>query len=411
MNCRSIIAATLIAGASLSCGVSVSAAGDTEAARHAVAQARTAGKALAKHEPTKAVAAAEAAVAMSPRTAAYRTLLGQAYLASGRFPSAVAALNDALSLDPSDGAAALHLALAKIGIGDWSGARETLIAHEATIPAGDRGLAFALAGDPVTAVSVLTDAARTPGATAKTRQNLALALGLAGRWQDAKTVAAFDVAPGELDKRLMQWMAFARPSGAADQVAALLGVSPIEDAGQPARLALNAGATAVAAVAEPAPVAVAAPVEPVAVAPVKVAAIVFAPRQEVVQPLPMTVASRPVVAAVKRDYVVKVSRPAAATSGSWFVQLGAYDSVATAQAAWTRMSRRHRVLSAQRPQGMSVSTRGGSLYRLSVGGFARTEANAVCRSVQQDGGRCYVRTFGGDALAAWLRSGVQVAAR
>ena len=50
--------------------------------------------------------------------------------------------------------------------------------------------------------------------TPRPAQNLALSLALAGRWQEAKTVVAVDVAPDEVDERIMQWAAFARPQSA-----------------------------------------------------------------------------------------------------------------------------------------------------------------------------------------------------
>ncbi|MFX6040683.1 hypothetical protein ABTE96_22175, partial [Acinetobacter baumannii] len=81
---------------------------------------------------------------------------------------------------PDDGRAALSLALAQIATGNWEGARATITAHANHIAPADRGLAIALAGDPAGAVDILTAAARAPEADAKTRQNLALALALAG---------------------------------------------------------------------------------------------------------------------------------------------------------------------------------------------------------------------------------------
>ncbi|MBX4390432.1 hypothetical protein K4H03_30580, partial [Mycobacterium tuberculosis] len=76
--------------------------------------------------------------------------------------------------------------------GQWDVARQTLATHSATIPASDRGLAMALAGDPAGAVALLMDISRQPGADAKTRQNLALSLALAGQWQQACAIAALD---------------------------------------------------------------------------------------------------------------------------------------------------------------------------------------------------------------------------
>jgi hypothetical protein len=34
---------------------------------------------------------------------------------------------------------------------------------------------------------------------------------------------------------MMQWLTFARPTNAYDQVASLLGVTPVQDGGQPVR--------------------------------------------------------------------------------------------------------------------------------------------------------------------------------
>ncbi len=450
MNSKRIstgIAAALLAGSMLT-GLGATAASDTGAERRAAVEAKAAGKALAKHDAARAVAAAETAVALAPRNAGYRTLLGQAYLSAGRFTSATGALTDALALDPADGAAALHLALAQIGTGDWSAARKTLDAHQDTIPAADRGLAVALAGDPQTAVTVLTEAARVPGATAKTRQNLALSLALAGNWTQAKAVAAVDVAPADLDQRIMQWAQFAKPTSAYDQVAALLGVTPVVDAGQPTRLALNASAPAVAAVSQPvdpldaympaqpadavAPAPVAetateaslpvaeAPAAPVAAptpAAVVESGVQFAERAEVVQSVP--VASRPAPAKVAVAHRVAVPKAAMAAAaavraparGDFYVQLGAFENAAVAKDAWGRLSHRYRSLAGYVPYGMSFQTQGAIFYRLTVGGFARGDADALCRQVRHRGGRCFVRAGAGDAVAQWVRKGVQLASR
>ncbi|MES2336488.1 MAG: tetratricopeptide repeat protein [Pseudomonadota bacterium] len=436
MNTRMIIAAALLGGLSLAGGFAATAASDTGAAKRAAAEYRTASKALGKHKVTKAIAAAESAVSLDPRNAGYRTLLGQAYLAAGRFPSAVGALSDALSLDPANGTAALHLALAQIATGDWGGARETIGAHEGTIPASDRGLALALAGDPVTAVAVLTEAARTPGADAKTRQNLALSLALAGRWNEAKTVAALDMAPAEVDARIMQWASFAKPTGAADQVAALLGVVPIVDGGQPERLALNVTTPNVAAVAQtvapvdtfmPGQVAAAAAPTPVEVAPsvgtVDIANIAsgirFAERREIVQAIPVAAprlavgtvprVRQPVTAQAAATPATVAVRPLA--KGNFFVQLGAFENAGVARDAWRRLSGRVGTLVNYAPQGVSIRARGQNFYRLSVGGFARSDADGLCRKVRSGGGACFVRTGAGDQMAAWAPRGVQVASR
>ncbi len=81
-------------------------------------------KALAKRRAADAVTFAEQAVALAPRDAAYRALLGRAYLAAGRFASATQAFTDVLMLNPADAKAALNLAtnplsvVAQAGLGE-----------------------------------------------------------------------------------------------------------------------------------------------------------------------------------------------------------------------------------------------------------------------------------------------------
>lgn len=413
----------------------IASAGDRNDALSAKAAASSADKAvraLGRHDLGTAVRMAEGAVAMAPRDAAYRMLLGQSYLQAGRFTSARAAFADVLQLYPANGKAALNLALAQIAIGEWSAARVTLNAHAAIIPVGDLGLATALAGDPARAVDMLNAAARAPGATAKVRQNLALSYALAGQWNMARVAAAADMSPADLDARLEQWAAFAQPKGASDQVASLLGVTPAVDTGLPVALALN-GAVPVTPVAE-APVQVAA-AEPLAVpapvetpeaqfAKVPLAKVTFAPRTEVVQPLPTMLIRADAApaklalgkpsAAGRVVQMVPAAKPFVRESvagGDWYVQIGAFSNVAVAKSGWNSATRRFAALSGHQPTGTTVAARQGSLYRLSVGGFTRDAADQMCRAYQSKGGACFVRREAGDRMAQWLRAPVQMASR
>ena len=423
----------------------VATAASVENPKRAASEAATARKYMAKRKADKAVKHAELAVSFAPNVAEYRALLGQAYLLAGRFASAKQALTDALTLDPGNAGVALNLALAQIAQGDWSGARRTLDQHENIAPS-DRGLAYALAGDPVRAVEILDPAARAADATPKTRQNLALAYALAGRWPEAKAVAAIDLSPADLDARIMQWASFSRPTNAYDQVASLLGVSAVADAGQPAQLALviPSSNTGLAAVETPAadPVDAYMPgtpsnaaevatqvsaetgVEVAAVEPAAVAgttpSVVFGPRAEIVQAVAVEpVRQQPAPVARTATRVARAPAPAAAApqrtsyaKGSFYVQLGAYDSPGVARDAWNRTSRRVPALARQTPQGMNVSTKSGNFYRLSVGGFARNDADALCRSVRASGATCFVRAGAGDRVASWVRpGGTQLASR
>jgi Flp pilus assembly protein TadD len=415
------LSALLLGGTMVGCThdtriASASARDADKAESQAADLAAKAGKALADKKGDKAVDYAEAAVTLQPRDASYRVLLGQSYLEAGRFASAHQAFVDTLALDPDNARAALNLALAQTAEGNWAGARQTLADHAAIIPASDRGLALALAGDPKGAVAILLPAARTPGADSKTRQNLALAFALAGDWRDARVIVSMDLSPADVDKRLGQWAQLAQPRRASDQVAALLGVTPSQDPGQPIALALNAPATPIA-FAEASPIPLPAPaVEPAAplaapapaAAAPRVASIVFGPRHEVVQPLPVETHSvrTPVIeqAAIK-------SAPHPLSSGSYYVQLGAYENAAVARDGWARAKRRLPMLADQTPQGMHFSQDGSDYYRLSVGGFAKADARRLCSHYRARGGKCFIRIDAGDALAQWVKKGTEFASR
>ena len=88
------------------------------AGRDADRAAARAAAAIRAHDAARAVAQAETAVALAPRDAAKRALLGQAYLIAGRFGSARVAFRDALALDPAQPRVALNLALTEVATGD-----------------------------------------------------------------------------------------------------------------------------------------------------------------------------------------------------------------------------------------------------------------------------------------------------
>ncbi|MGN7999788.1 SPOR domain-containing protein [Sphingomonas sp. 22176] len=390
----SIGAALLALGGTAATGVMVHGAASAAVAanaKKAAREARSAQKALAAHKAAAAVAHAEQAVANDPQRGDYRTLLGQSYLLVGRFTSAAQALRDALALNPEDGRAALNLALASIGTGDWGGARTLLQAHAARIPAADLGLATALAGDPNAALEILAPAVRAPDATARTRQNFALVLALAGRWGEAKTVAAMDVAPDQLNARMLQWASFARPANAYDQVAAVLGVQAVQDGGQPVALALAKQPDFAAVTPAPTPTITPEP-EP---APIPVSEPVPTP---MFTPVPVRMAkSKPV------KPVPPKAAPIPVASGAYVVQLGAFANAGVARDAWQKLSGRVAALRPLKPQGATVPSGAATLYRLSVGGFARSDADGLCRAVKTGGGNCFVRMAAGDAVASWYK--------
>jgi Flp pilus assembly protein TadD len=369
---------------------------------------------------------AERAVAKTPTDAGFRAILGSAYFAGGRFKSAEGAYKDSLALYSNQPQVVLKLALVEIAQGKSSEALAFLDAGKDVLDPADYGLAVALAGRPADAIPVLEQAARSPDADARVRQNLALAYALAGDWTNARTVAAQDVPGDQLDARIHQWMQIATPGHESTAVAALVGVTPAPvDPGQPTQLALlknNPAPAQAAATPAPAPqapadtstqVAEAVPPAPVAVPatkPVEVASAAPAPETMPFVNVPSK-ASAPAKAKAKPATKQAHGRsgpapakPALMRSASLsrgnsgvVVQLGSYSSADRVLVAWNRNARHYRSLTAYTPMSARFASPKGTFYRLSVKGFGSvSEAMALCSSVRHSGGSCFVRNVAGD---------------
>ncbi len=362
----------------------------------------------------KAVIRAEQAVRRSPQDAGARNALGLAYLGAGRFDSAATALNDAMALGDNTGRTALALALAQIGQGRHADAVALLDDWRSDIPAGDLGLALALAGETSRGVAVLVDAVRTGDNSAKLRQNLAYAYALDGRWQESRTMAAQDVPADQLDRRIAFWALSTLPDRNKERIAVLLGAPLRGDPGQPAALALTAdpakeqlaaetaapvaaAAPPVLAEAAPAP-AVAAPLvttvsaniaaqqaTPGYIAPAPAALV--QPRTSVAQAFGSV---EPVVAQPAAVQPVKVVRAKVAAGGTHFVQLGAFSSLQGARRAWGIYTRQDRSLRAYRMTITPTNVRGKNVWRVAAGGLVgRMAANNLCAGFKTHGGTCF----------------------
>ena len=410
--------------------------------------------AIEKGDFAAAVDLAERAVGNTTNDAGFRALLGSAYFGAGRFASAESAYRDSLTLLPSQPQVVLKLALVTIAQGKGGEAIAVLEGARNLLDPADYGLAMALAGQPKAAVEVLDGAARNVGADARVRQNLALAHALSGDWEMARTVAGQDVSADQLDARIQQWMTFAKPTKASDQVASLTGVTPAAtDPGQPVRLALQqtksdvrmaqADPVAVAPLTEAAPPLVedvSEPNEGAEAAPVVAdAAPADSPAAEapaVTEPVaaPVVLAAAPIVAieqarAFVADVAAAPSRPvrrkvaaakpglsprAASLTGNGallrraafvpgsrnsrsVVQLGAYNSRAFVSVAWTKLAAKYPALRGYSPTTARFETPRGTVYRLSVSGFASGgDAKAMCSSLKTKGAACFVRSVAGD---------------
>ncbi len=382
--------------------------------------------ALASNDVATAIPLAEQAVEGSPQDAGFRALLGNCYLAAGRFASAEAAYRDSLTLYANQPQVILKLVLVQIGQGKNEEAQLLLAEARGMIDPSDTGLALALAGDPQSAVALLEPAARAVGADSRTRQNLALAYAFSGDWTQARNIAAQDVPADQLDARIEQWMVLAKPARPSDQVAALIGIQPVAgDPGQPVRLALNKNEPARQAAAEPVvPPAPATELSAVAVVDLPPAAepvaVVAAEPTPAPQPAPIAsseptpepvFASAPIhqarpalsPAAVRlSDPLPKLRKAAApkphAGKSKAVVQIGAYSSRDRVAVAWSKVAGKYGSLKRYTPVTARFAGARGVVYRLSVKGFASNgEAANLCASLKRAGGSCFVRSVSGDA--------------
>lgn len=396
-----------------------------------VGLATRAAAALNANKVPQAIQLAEQAVAKAPTDAGFRALLGNAYFAGGRFRSAESAYKDSLTIYPNQAQVMLKLALVQAALGKKAQAVETLNAARAAIGESNYGLALALAGHTGEAIKVLEPAARDTNADATVRQNLALAYAFAGNWDNARAIAAQDVPAGQLDTRIHQWMQLASPRTAAEQVAALTGVTPAAvDEGQPVKLALVRSDTQLAETqltpespvvaapappaAAPAPVAVAqapAPAPAAPPAPVAVAASV-PPAPPPARPTFATMAlnavseAKAMISAVMphspapamkpKPRVIAAAAPRRGNSPA-VVQLGAYGSADRVLAAWNGSAKKYDALKAYLPMSAKFASPRGVFYRLSVRGFASdAEARNLCMSLRRQGAACFVRNTAGD---------------
>ena len=433
-----VVGFTALGGAGVVASSAATHASVDVQAKKAHSWAKKAEKLIAKGKADKALGYAEAAVEADLNNMEYRSLLARIYMAQGRFVAAERTFMDVMELGQVDARTVIGVALTRIAQGKVDSAVSLVDAHRSIIPASDYGLALALAGDTKRSIDVLVEAIRADNATARTRQNLALAYALDGRWRESRTMAVQDMPQDRVDQRIVEWAQYARPGAYQMRVAGLLNVTPRADSGQPIRLALGgAPAPAMAAAEEAAPVVMAA-AEPVQMA--ELAAVGPAPVAEGYNESDVRIAAA--VASVSDSEAPLIKAPEGATkaaeaapapkpvklalaetpapttkvSGKYLVQLGAFSSAGNAQKAWNQYSRKHKVLSGLTSASSTVNIKGKTLTRLAASGFGDYQsAAATCSSIKKAGGECIVKTVGGSAPVRMAvkpaRKPVKIAAR
>lgn len=425
----------------------------TKAAPRADLSASKAEAALASGKYDKAVSHAEAAVLAEPHNAAYRAMLGSAYLDAGRFGSAATSFDDAMKLGDSSTRTALSLALALTGEAKYNEAVAVLNDWENEIAPADLGLAFALAGQPERGIHVMSNAIRSGDNTPKIRQNLAYSYALAGRWREARLMAEQDVPADQVGARIEEWATMAQPQAWQYRVAALIGApAGVADGGQPMQLALANNpsveqlATEASAYADvelataPSQPAFAYPATNRELPPIGDAAPDVevtnyqAPRTsepsdfqsafatiapsggslaQVTQDA-LRFAQQPVVqtVAVRQGATPRIAQAAAAkqADGTHLVQLGSFASEQGARRAWGIYAKRYPELSDHQMVISEAVVRGKHYWRVSAAGYGQSSSRAMCGQVKNSGEGCFAYAEG-RPLPGAIDTGVRMAMR
>jgi Flp pilus assembly protein TadD len=188
--------------------------------------AKKAEQAIAKNKNDRALQFAELVVEAEPQSPDYRALLARIYMAKGRFASAERTLMDVIELGKVDPRTVISLALSRIAQGNTESAVALIDSQRSILPVSDYGLTLALAGRSGEAIRILIDAVRNDSASSRTRQNLALAYALDGRWRDARVMASQDMAQDAVNEHIAEWAQFAQPGAYTLRVAGLLKIRP-----------------------------------------------------------------------------------------------------------------------------------------------------------------------------------------
>jgi len=154
-------------------------------------------------QPAQAVAVLENGMMSLPNDADLKVNYAKALAATGRYDQALNVVTDAIRPDAPD----WNALLVKGAILDQTGrnaeARATysqalLIAPNEPSIEGNIGLSYAMTDDLASAEQHLRKAASMPGATSRIRQNLALVIGLEGRFDEAQKLFAAELPPDQV---------------------------------------------------------------------------------------------------------------------------------------------------------------------------------------------------------------------
>src|SRR5690606_35824016 len=157
--------------------------------------------------PQQASAALEGAMAAYPGDIEISVAYAKALTASGRFEQSLGVLDNVIRPDAPDWNALLVKGATLDQMGRNAEARalyaqaQVMAPGEASIET-NLGLSYAMTDELPRAETHLRRAVPILGATAKTRQNLALVVGLQGRFDEARALYAAELPPAEVEANM-----------------------------------------------------------------------------------------------------------------------------------------------------------------------------------------------------------------
>jgi Flp pilus assembly protein TadD len=155
----------------------------------------------------QAVAVLETGISAYPSDNQIRIGFARALTAAGRFGQALNVVNDAIVPQSPDWDALLVKGAILDQMGQNADARAayeqalTIAPNQPSIE-GNIGLSYAMSNDLKSAEAHLRKAAAMPGATSRIRQNLALVVGLEGRFDEAQKLFAAELPPDQVQANM-----------------------------------------------------------------------------------------------------------------------------------------------------------------------------------------------------------------
>jgi Flp pilus assembly protein TadD len=161
----------------------------------------------AANQPAQAASVLEAGMAVHPRDEDLRIAYAKALSANGRFEQALKVIEDTISPSQPDWNALLVKGATLDQMGRNAEARQiynqalTIAPNEASLEA-NLGLSYAMTNELESAEAHLRRAVEMPGATSKIRQNLALVVGLQGRFDESRALFEAELAPDQVEANM-----------------------------------------------------------------------------------------------------------------------------------------------------------------------------------------------------------------